>query len=188
MPTGIEEAIILSQMLGNLGGIFGQEDTPSSQLVSRDAFNQALSGTRGALSQAGGRTRELYGMNLSAIQNALGGGLGGLSGDVRNQMFAQSRNQLAPQFSQQRDALRASFNPRLAGSGAAASQLQQLLGGQAQTLGGINRGINIQDAQSRTQGQFAGFGALNQLFGQQQSSQDSLRRLLGSLSTTQVSG
>lgn len=153
----------LVEMFGSLGGaasdIFGggggggAERMPHSEEAWWQAQPWAMQGA-----QSGGMFQGEY---ADILRNALEGNMG-LSPEVKNMMFGQAQQQLRPQFAQQQDVLRSSFNPRLAGSGAMASAMGNLLGRQGQTTGGLATGINIQDilqrtgAQQQAMGQFGG--------------------------------
>ncbi len=95
---------------------------------------------------------------MDALRNALSGNMG-LDPAALNMMGGRVKQQMAPQFAMQQDALRSSFSPRLAGSGASASAMQNLLSGQGQQMTGAQTDINLQDL-------FARFGTQQQALGQ----------------------
>lgn len=177
---------LIMQAIGQAGAIGNQPQQQSSQLANPEAFNSLLSSLQGQMGGAQSRTASLFGQNQSAIQNALGGNLG-LSPEIMAMMGNRLNRQLDPAFAQSRDALRRSFNPRLAGSGAAGASFGQLLGQQSQSRALGQSGIQIQDAMARQQGQLAGLGQLGQFFGQQQGAQTSLQAILANLASTQTS-
>ena len=59
-----------------------------------------------------------------------------LSGKTSNAMAGRLKQDMGPQFAMQQDSLRSSFNPRLAGSGAAGSAMANLLGQQGSAMTG----------------------------------------------------
>jgi hypothetical protein len=95
---------------------------------------------------------------MGHLRNAIGGNLG-LDPAALQMMGGRVKQQMAPQFAMQQDALRSSFSPRLAGSGAMASAMQKLLSGQGQQMTGAQTDINIQDLLAR-------FGTQRQALGQ----------------------
>ena len=186
MPMDPMTAAIIMQSIGQIGAIGNQDQQMSSQLANPEAFQALLASMQGQMGGMQGQTSQLFGQNQSAIQNALAGNMG-LSPQMLSMMGNRLNRQLDPAFAQSRDTLRRSFNPRLAGSGAAGASMGQLMGQQSQSRALGQSGIQIQDAMARQQGQLAGLGQLGQFFGQQQGAQTSLQAILAQLASTQVS-
>jgi len=152
MPFGFDDVGYMGAFLQGLGGIFGggggEKQEPVGRYSFEDIRNLLLNPQMGQFNQL---TPE-YNKNL---QKAMAGEYG-LSPDILKNMFNMSASNLRPQFRQQQTQLQSSFNPRMQGSGAMATAMRDLLGQQSQTLGGVQTGINTQDAMGRQQGQFQG--------------------------------
>lgn len=189
MPEPATMAAIaqMMQAAGQIGGLFMGDEQQGSQLINFEAWAEALNRMRGQSDIAGGRTGQTFGAAFGGAQNALAGNLG-LSPEIMAMMGNRMNRQLDPAFAQQRDVLRGSFNPRLAGSGVAGSAMQQLLGqqGQARALG--QSGIQIQDAMARQQGQLAGLGQMGNLFGINQSALNQMLAQIAGQTRTQSTG
>jgi hypothetical protein len=192
MPFGIDDmafAYMMSQAANTganlLGG--GGEGGPPTKIPSWNAWVEALRRTRGAAGTAQGQAGQMFGLNLGAIQNALAGNMG-LSPEMMSMMGQRLNRQLDPSFAQSRDTLRRSFSPRLAGSGAAGSAMQQLLGQQSQSRALGQADIQIQDLLARHQGQMAGLGQMGQMFGQSSNAMQNLLAQLLQQTRTQTQG
>lgn len=183
MPNWAAIAQIVSSALqagGDVMGGSGGGDRPSSWgrpewWAMQGPLTQAMGGAQGFGQQL---TPELMGN----LRNAVSGNMG-LSPQALNMMGGRVRQQMAPQFAMQQDALRSSFSPRLAGSGAAGSAMQNLLSGQGQQLTGAQTDINIQDLLSRFNMMGQGMGQMGQMWGQNQQQQlgwaNAINRWLG---------
>lgn len=175
----------LLSAISSLGGLLGDDEQQTPQLLNPESLNRLIQQLEAGRSGQQGQTSSLFGQARGAVTSALGGNLG-LSPQIMALMGNRLNRQLDPGFAQSRDALRRSFNPRLAGSGVAGSALGTLLGQQSQSRALGQSGIQIQDALGRQQGQLAGLSGIQNLFGQQQSAGLSTQALLAQLLGTRV--
>lgn len=186
-PTTMMAIAQMMQAAGQVGGLFGGDEQQGGQLVNFEAWAEALNRMRGQSDIAGGRTGQTFGAAFGGAQQALAGNLG-LSPEIMQMMSNRMNRSLDPAFAQSRDVLRQSFNPRLAGSGAAGASMQNLLGQQAQGRALGQSGIQIQDAMARHQGQLAGLGQMGNLFGISQSALNQMLAQIAGQTRTQSTG
>ena len=155
--------------VGLISSLFGGGDSPKPGTPwNKDMFYDFLPQLQGSMSELGERNSRITPEYGKYLRSALSGNMG-LGSDVLNQMSGRLRQQSAPQFAMGQDALRASFNPRLAGSGAAGSAMANLLGQQGSALAGGMTDINIQDLLQRSRNQSQGLSQFGQMQGQTQS-------------------
>jgi hypothetical protein len=176
-PATISAIAEVMQAAGQIGGLFTGGDGGRSKLVSYPVWSAIFDEMSKRKDVFGGREGGLFGDTRSAIQQALGGNMG-LSPEAMRMMGQRLNRQLDPQFAMARDELRRSFSPRLAGSGAAAASMQQLLGQQAQARSLGQADIQIQDLLARHEGQMAGLQGMQNLYG---FNQNALLNLLGQM-------
>ena len=161
-----------SGLIGSLAG--GSGGPGSGQASSRSgrpewwAMQPWLNNMR---DQQVGFGQQLTPQYMSAIQNALSGNMG-LSPQVIQMMMGRANQQLTPEFAQQQDTLRSSFNPRMAGSGAMGQAMANLLGQQSQTRTGAMTDINIQDLLARFGMMGQGLGQMGSMWGSNLAAQE----------------
>ena len=155
--------------VGLISSLFGGGDSPKPGTPwNEQMFNDFLPQLQGSMSGLGESSGQFTPELAGYLRNAISGNMG-LGSDVLNQMSGRLRQQSAPQFAMGQDALRSSFNPRLAGSGAAGSAMSNLLGQQGSALAGGMTDINIQDLLQRSRNQSQGLSQFGQMQGQTQS-------------------
>ena len=172
MPAWVLPAAMAgAQLGGDLLSMFGpQPDYQGGSAIGRPEWWQMqgpLTGAFGASQSFGQQITPEY---MAQLRNAMSGNMG-LDPAALNMMGGRVKQQMAPQFAMQQDALRSSFSPRLAGSGASASAMQNLLSGQGQQMTGAQTDINIQDLLSRFNMMGQGMSQFGQLQGQNQAQQ-----------------
>lgn len=183
MPNWAAIAQIVSSALqagGDVMGGSGGSDRPSSWgRPEWWAMQGPLTSAMGGAQAFGQQITPGY---MQSLQNAMSGNMG-LDPAALNMMGGRVKQQMAPQFAMQQDALKSSFSPRLAGSGAAASAMGNLLGQQGQQMTGAQTDINIQDLLSRFGMMSQGMGQMGNVWGQNQQQQlgwaNAINRWLG---------
>jgi len=159
------------QGLGNILGMFGPgEDYPGGSAIGRQEWWDQQAGLGEQATRASQFAQQITPEYMGHLRNAISGQMG-LSPQMLQMMGGRVKQQMAPQFAMQQDMLRSSFNPRLAGSGAMASAMQKLLGGQGQQMTGAQTDINIQDLLARFGTQRQALGQYGSLWGGAQGAQ-----------------
>jgi len=181
----------LGTLLGGVGmlgeTLFGGGRESPEKLVNFSAWADQLNRMVTEQERLGGRTTNLYGQSLGAVNQALSGQMG-LSPEMMRMMSDRYNRSLDPSFAMGRDELRRSFNPRLAGSGAAGASMGQLLGQQAQARSSGQADIQIQDLFARHQGRMAGLQGIQGMYGTSQSALMNLLAQLAEHTRTQTAG
>jgi len=182
----------LGTLLGGVGmlgeTLFGGGDGEAPEkLISYPIWSAIFDEMSRQKDVAGGRTAQTYGQSMGAIDRALAGQMG-LSPAMMRMMSDRFNRSLDPSFAMGRDELRRSFNPRLAGSGAAGASMGQLLGQQAQARSSGQADIQIQDLFARHQGRMAGLQGIQGMYGMSQSALMNLLAQMAGHARTQTAG
>ena len=162
-------ATIIAEAMRQGGNLFGGggDSSGSQSRMGRPEWWQQQQGLGDVRDQAMGLGQTLQPELLGNLRNAISGNMG-LDPQMIQMMFGRQQQAMRPQFAQQQDQLRSSFSPRLAGSGASASAMRNLLTGQGQQMTGAMTDINIADLGARFGMMGQGMGQMGQMFGQNQ--------------------
>ena len=169
--------------LGQLLQMYGSgQDYAGGSAIGRPEWWQMQGPLTRGMGGAEAFSQQITPEYMEHLRNAISGNMG-LSPDALQMMGGRVKLQMAPQFAMQQDALRSSFSPRLAGSGASASAMQNLLSGQGQQMTGAQTDINIQDLLARFGTQQQALGQFGQAWGTGQGMQlgwaNAINRWLG---------
>lgn len=175
-------ATIIAEAMRQGGNLLGGGGEQSSSRSGRPEWWAWQGPMTEALGGAQAFGRELTPELMGSLRNALSGNMG-LNPQALQMMMGRQQQAMRPQFAQQQDQLRSSFSPRLAGSGASASAMRNLLTGQGQQMTGAMTDINIQDLLARFGTQRQALGQMGQMWGQnlgaQQGWMSQINRWLG---------
>lgn len=155
-------------ILGGIGG--GGGDYEGGSAIGRPEWWQQQAGLGEGATRATQFAQQITPEYMGHLRSAISGEMG-LSPQMLQMMGGRVKQQMAPQFAMQQDVMKSSFNPRLAGSGAMASAMQKLLGGQSQQMTGAQTDINIQDLFQRSGAQRQALGQYGSLWGGAQGAQ-----------------
>ena len=179
----IEAIAAALEAVGGIGGLFGSSQPyEGGSAIGRPEWwdqQRGLGQMRDQAMQFAGSITPEY---MGHLQNAISGGMG-MSPEVIQMMFGRQKQAMQPQFAMQQDALKSSFNPRLAGSGAAGGAMGRLLGGQGQQMNNAFTDINIGDLLGRFGTQQQALGQYGSLWsgaqGSQFAAQNAIKQWLG---------
>ena len=155
--------------VGLISSLFGGGDSPKPGTPwNKDMFYDFLPQLQGSMSGLGESSGQFTPELAGYLRNAISGNMGPSNSDI-SAMTGRFKQGLQPSFAMGQDALRASFSPRLAGSGGMGSAMANLLGQQGTTMAGGITDINLAAQQSRDAFRHQGLSQFGQMQGQTQS-------------------